>query len=197
MSEEKSSEVKSEIKLFGKWDFSSVQVRDLGLKSYICLKPVYLPHSCGRHEHRQFGKAKVNIIERLINKMMRPGKNCGKKALAMSIVENALEIINLKTGENPIQVLVRAIENSAPKEEITRITYGGIIYPQSVDPSPQRRLDLALRFLTEGARLAAFGKNKPIDECLADEIIMAANNDPKSYAIQKKEELERIAASAR
>ncbi len=195
MSEEKSSEVK--IKLFGKWDFSSIQVRDLGLKGYICLKPVYLPHSCGRHEHRQFGKAKVNIIERLINKMMRPGKNCGKKALAMSIVENALEIINLKTGENPIQVLVRAIENSAPKEEITRITYGGIIYPQSVDPSPQRRLDLALRFLTEGARLAAFGKSKPIDECLADEIIMAANNDPKSYAIQKKEELERIAASAR
>lgn len=187
----------AEIKLFGKWDTSNVQVRDLGLKAYICLTPRYLPHSGGRHEHRPFGKAKVCIVERLINKMMRPGKNGGKKALATSIVENALEIIHLKTGENPVQVLVRALENAAPKEEITRITYGGIVYPQSVDPSPQRRLDLALRFITEGARMAAFGSGKPIDECLADEIIMAANNDPKSYSIQKREEIERIAMSAR
>jgi len=187
----------AEIKVFGKWSVSEVEVKDPGLRGYICLTPVFLPHSGGRHEHRRFGKAKVFIVERLINRMMRPGKNAGKKILATNIVKNAFEIIHLKTGENPIQVLVRAIENAAPREEITRISYGGIVYPQSVDAAPQRRVDLALRFITDGARLASFGNIKPIDECLADEIIAAANYDPRSYAIQRKEEIERIAMSAR
>jgi small subunit ribosomal protein S7 len=187
----------SEIKLFGKWDTSNVQIRDLGLRAYISLNPVLVPHSCGRHEHKRFGKAKINIVERLANRIMRPGKNGGKKALALSIVDNALELVYLKTGENPVQVLVRAIENSAPREEVTRISYGGVTYPQSVDSSPQRRVDLALRFITDAARNSAFGSNKPIEECLADEIVMAASNDPKSYAVQKREEIERIAISAR
>ncbi|MGC8935885.1 MAG: 30S ribosomal protein S7 [Candidatus Methanomethylicaceae archaeon] len=187
----------SEIKLFGKWDTSNVQIRDLGLKAYISLTPMLIPHSCGRHEHKRFGKARVNIVERLTNRIMRPGKNGGKKALALSIVDNALELVYLKTGENPIQVLVRAIENSAPREEVTRISYGGVTYPQSVDSSPQRRVDLALRFITDAARNSAFGSNKPIEECLADEIVLAASNDPKSYAVQKREEIERIAISAR
>ncbi|MGQ9759074.1 MAG: 30S ribosomal protein S7 [Candidatus Methanomethylicaceae archaeon] len=187
----------SEIKLFGKWSLSDLQVRDLGLKAYISLNPTLVPHSCGRHEHKRFGKAKVNIVERLANKVMRPGKNGGKKTLALNIVESALELVHLKTGENPVQVLVRAIENSAPREEVTRISYGGVTYPQSVDSSPQRRVDLALRFITDVARNAAFGSNKPIEECLADEIVLATNSDAKSYAVQKREEIERIAISAR
>lgn len=187
----------SEVKLFGKWELSNIQVRDLGLKAYISLNPMLIPHSCGRHEHKRFGKAKVNIVERLINRVMRPGKNGGKKTLALDIVENALELVHLKTGENPVQVLVKAIENSAPREEVTRISYGGVTYPQSVDSSPQRRVDLAIRFITDAARSAAFGSNKPIEECIADEIVLAANNDPKSYAVQKREEIERIAISAR
>lgn len=187
----------SEVKLFGKWELSNIQVRDLGLKAYISLNPMLIPHSCGRHEHKRFGKAKVNIVERLVNRVMRPGKNGGKKTLALDIVENALELVHLKTGENPVQVLVKAIENSAPREEVTRISYGGVTYPQSVDSSPQRRVDLAIRFITDAARSAAFGSNKPIEECIADEIVLAANNDPKSYAVQKREEIERIAISAR
>lgn len=186
-----------EIKLFGKWTFHDVEVKDLGLKRYICLKPVFLPHTEGRHEHKRFGKAGVPIVERLINKLMRPGKNAGKKALAINIVKNAFEIIHLKTGRNPIQVLVEAIERASPREETTRIAYGGIVYHQSVDVSPQRRVDLALRWLTEGARLASFGNPKTIDECLADEIIAAAQGDPKSYAIAKKDEIERIAMASR
>ena len=117
--------------------------------------------------------------------------------LATAIVKSAFEIIHLKTSENPLQILVRAIENAAPREEITRICYGGIVYPQSVDAAPQRRVDLALRFITEGARIASFSNRKPIEECLADELITAAQGDPKSYAIQRKEEVERIAMSAR
>ncbi|MCD6084061.1 MAG: 30S ribosomal protein S7 [Desulfurococcales archaeon] len=186
-----------EIKLFGKWSYEGVMVGDPSLKKYISLRPVYLPHTGGRHEHRRFGKAEVPIVERLMNKLMRPGRNAGKKHLAYNIVKRAFEIVYLKTGENPLQVLVRAIENSAPREETTRIMYGGIIYHVAVDVSPLRRVDLALRHITEGARLAAFKSSKNIAECLADEIIFAARNDPKSYAVGRKEEIERIALSSR
>lgn len=187
----------SDIKLFGKWGFVGVEVRDPGLKKYTCLKPVYLPHTGGRHEHRRFGKAGVPIVERLINNLMRRGRNTGKKALAYSIVKNAFEIISLRTGQNPIQVLVRAIENSAPREETTRIMYGGIVYHVAVDISPTRRIDLALRHIVEGARLCAFKSVRSIEECLADEIVAAASNDPKSHAIARKDEIERIALSSR
>ncbi|HDD63694.1 MAG: 30S ribosomal protein S7 [Thermoprotei archaeon] len=186
-----------EVKLFNKWSFRDIKIRDPGLRRYISLKPVYIPHSEGRHEHVRFGKSKVNIVERLVNQLMRPGKNAGKKHLAINIVKHAFEIIHVRTGENPIQVLIRAIENAAPREETTRIVYGGILYHVSVDISPQRRVDLALRFIAEGARKASFNNPKPIEEALADEIINTANGDPNSYAIRKKEEIERIALAAR
>ncbi len=185
------------IKLFGKWSFEDVVVRDPGLRRYICLKPVFIPHTEGRYQKRRFGKAKIPIVERLMNQLMRPGRNTGKKHKAYNIVKRAFDIIYLKTGQNPLQVLVDAIVNAAPREEITRIIYGGIAYPVSVDVSPQRRVDLAIRWLAEGARNCAFNNPKPIEECLADELIAAAQNDPKSYAIRKREEVERIAASAR
>ncbi|RLF24221.1 MAG: 30S ribosomal protein S7 [Thermoprotei archaeon] len=186
-----------EIKLFGKWSYEDIEIRDPGLRRYICLKPVYLPHTGGRHAKKRFGKAEVPIVERLINKLMRPGKNTGKKHLAYNIVKRAFDIIYLRTGENPLQVLVRAIENAAPREETTRIAYGGIVYHVAVDVSPQRRVDLALRFITEGARQAAFSNPKSIEECLAEEIILAAKNDPRSYAIRQKDEIERIALASR
>ncbi|MEM2820049.1 MAG: 30S ribosomal protein S7, partial [Candidatus Bathyarchaeia archaeon] len=171
--------------LFGKWSFKGIEVQDPGLKRYISLKPVIIPHSMGRHEHHRFAKAEVNIVERLVNQLMRPGRNAGKKARAIKFVKNAFEIIHLQTGRNPIEVLVRAIENAAPCEDTTRIMYGGIVYHQAVDISPQRRVDLALRWIAEGARLAAFSNPKTFEECLAEEIILAANKDLKSYAIQR------------
>lgn len=185
------------IRLFEKWIFDGVEVQDLGLKQYIQLRPIYVPHSGGRHEHKRFEKSKANIVERLTNNMMRHGRNCGKKAKAISIVEMAFEIINLKTGSNPIQILVDAIENSAPCEDTTRIGYGGIVYHRAVDISPQRRVDLALRFLTEGARRAAFSNRKTIEECLADELIAAAEGDTRSHAVSRRDEVERVALASR
>ncbi len=185
------------ILVFGKWSVEDVEVRDPGLKRYINLKPMIVPYTEGRWQKRPFGKANIPIIERLMNQLMRPGRNSGKKHLAYNIVKRAFELIHLKTGENPIQVLVRAIENAAPREETTRIIYGGIIYHVAVDCSPQRRVDLAIRWIVEGARQAAFNNPKPIEEALAEEIINAANNDTKSYAIRKKEEVEHIAATSR
>lgn len=187
---------KLDIKVFGKWD-TNVEIRDPSLKKYISLMPVYLPHTGGRHEHRRFGKAKVPIVERLINQIMRPGRNKGKKMLAYNIVKMAFEIISARTSQNPIQILVRAIENAAPREEVTRIMYGGIVYYVAVDVAPQRRVDIALRNIILGAKEASFNNPKPIEEVLADEIIAAANNDSRSFAIRKKEETERIALSSR
>ncbi len=186
-----------EIKLFGKWSFDGLQLEDPGLQQYISLKPVYVPHSMGRHEHGKFHKAKVSIVERLINNLMRPGSSAGKKTRAINLVKNAFEIIHIRTGKNPLQVLVSAVVNTAPGEDTTRISYGGIAYHMAVDISPQRRVDLALRFLSEGARKLSFGNPKALDEYLAEELILAAKNDVKSYAVQKRNEMERIARSSR
>ena len=164
-----------------------------------------VPHSGGRHEHQKFAKARVNVVERLVNQMMHFGKKHakntgrmgGKKQKALNIVRTAFEIIQLKTGQNPIQVLVKALENSAPNEDTTRMSYGGVVYHISVDISPTRRMDVAMRFISEGVRESAFGSMKTVEEVLADELILAANGDSNSYAVKKKNEQERIAMASR
>ena len=186
-----------EIKLFQKWTFQDVKVQDIGLQRYLNLTPMTTPHSMGRHEHQRFRKASVNIVERLINGLMRPGKNSGKKAKASNIVKQAFDIINLRTGKNPIEVLVKAVENAAPCEDTTRVSYGGVVYHLSVDIAPQRRIDLAIRHITEGARAATLNNPKPIQETLADELILASNKDIKSAGVAKRNEIERVAQSSR
>jgi small subunit ribosomal protein S7 len=188
---------KEELLVFGKWDPEEVVVNDPALKNYICLEPRYVIHTHGRHANIPFAKQRVFIVERLINKVMRKGRNTGKKILAYNIVKEAFEIIHRKTKKNPLQVLVDAIINAGPREEVVRLKYGGIAVPKSVDTSSLRRIDVALRNIAEGARLAAFKSKKSIAECLADELIAAANNETRSYAVSKKEEIERVAKSAR
>jgi|TARA_B100000315_G_scaffold42044_1_gene36969 small subunit ribosomal protein S7 len=195
----------SEILLFRKWDSQNVEIIDHGLKNTISLIPMVIPNSMGRHEHQKFQKATVNIVERLVNNIMhfgrRGAKNTGrmggKKSRGLNIVETAFNIIQLRTNENPIQILVRAIENTAPNEDTTRIAYGGVVYHVSVDIAPIRRVDLSLRFISEGVREAAFSAPRSIEETLADEIILASNNDNNSYAVKKKNEQERIAIASR
>lgn len=187
----------SDIKLFNKWSLDDVEVTDIGLKKYISLRPIIIPHSHGRTASQRFKKAELNIVERFINKLMRKGRNTGKKIMVMNAVEAAFEMIYAKTGKNPVQVLVDAIQNVAPREETTRVTFGGIAQHQSVDIAPLRRVDLALRYLAQGINSTAFNNVKSFPEIIADELIAAANNDTKSIAIRKKQELERIALSAR
>ena len=186
-----------EIKVFEKWGTEDVEVADPGLEKYLSSKPILYPHSGGRHEHKRFRKSQLNIVERLVDNMMRPGRVGGKKAKAVGIVRNAMEIINLKTGKNPIEVLVKAVENTAPAEDVTRVAYGGIVYPISVDIAPQRRIDIALRFMTDGARKASYSNPKTIDECLAEELAYAAQRDNRSFAVRKRDEMERVALASR
>jgi small subunit ribosomal protein S7 len=191
------STAKQDIQLFQKWTFNDITVKDPGLKRYINLTPMTLPHSMGRHEHQRFRKARVNIVERFINGFMRPGKNSGKKARATNFVKQAFEIIYLRTGKNPVEILAQAVENSAPAEDTTRVSYGGVVYHLSVDIAPQRRIDLAIRHLTEAPRKASANNPRAIEECIADELIFAAAKDIKSYAVSKRNEIERIAQSSR
>jgi small subunit ribosomal protein S7 len=197
LTQKQKEQEEKETRLFGKWSFRNIKIGDLGLKRYISLKPVTVPHSMGRHEHQRFRKARVNIVERLLNNLMRPGKNAGKKAKALNIIKNTFEIVHLRTGRNPIEVLVKAVENSAPCEDTTRLSYGGIVYHLSVDVSPQRRVDLALRFICDGARRASLHTPRSISECLAEEVILSANHDMRSHAVSKRHEQERIAKASR
>jgi small subunit ribosomal protein S7 len=197
LSQKQEEKGEREVKLFGKWSFKGIEVKDIGLQRYVSLKPVVIPHSMGRHEHKRFRKASINIVERLANNLMRPGKNAGKKAKVMNMVNHAFEIVNLRTGKNPIEVLVKAVENSSPCEDTTRISMGGIVYHLSVDVAPQRRVDLAIRHLADGARQAAVNNPRSIEECLAEELILAGNNDMKSFAVAKRHEIERVAQASR
>lgn len=198
--------------LFGKYSFDGIEVNDMSLKPYISLKPIYIPHSAGRHVKKQLGKSKVNIVERLINKLMRSGTGDkisgkviraggglqGKKQKVIKIVERAFEIVHTKTKENPVQVLVRAIENSAPREDVTRVQMGGVSYQVAVDISATRRLDLALRNIALASIMGSFNKKKALYTALANEIIYTAQGDPQnSYAVKKRDEIERMARAAR
>lgn len=183
--------------VFGKYDTTEVVVQDGGLAKYIDLTPTNVPHSGGKHANRWFGKSKLSIVERLINNIMRTEKYTGKKMKAYKVVSEAFDIVAARTKKNPIQVLVECLENAAPREEVTRLQFGGISVPKAVDVAPQRRLDIALRNLSAGVVSASQKNKKPIQECLADELMLAAKGDMTSYSVAKKEEMERVAQSAR
>ncbi|KAJ3468668.1 hypothetical protein MRS44_002733 [Fusarium solani] len=185
------------VKLFNKWDYD-VEVRDISLTDYISLRnPVYVTHTAGRYATKRFRKANCPIIERLTNSLMMHGRNNGKKLMAVRIVAHAFEIIHLMTDQNPIQVAVDAIVNCGPREDSTRIGSAGTVRRQAVDVSPLRRVNQAIALLTTGAREASFRNVKSIAECLAEELINAAKGSSNSYAIKKKDELERVAKSNR
>jgi len=192
----------AEIKLFTKWTFDDVQISDISLHDYISVKQKfkyfqYLPHSAGRFNKKRFRKAQCPIVERVVNSMMMHGRNNGKKLMAIRIVQHAFEIIHLLTDKNPLQILVDAIINSGPREDSTRIGSAGVVRRQAVDVSPLRRVNQAIYLLTTGARESAFRNIKTISECLSDELINAAKGSSNSYAIKKKDELERVAKSNR
>ncbi len=199
------------LKYFDKWSVEDVEIKDRGLRRYIRLEPKLAPHSAGRQNDKRFNKEDVPIVERLMNKLMRSGpgkdkaggktirgsKNCGDKEKAFKIVRKAFEIIEEETEENPVQIFVDAIQNSAPREETTKISYGGITYHEAVDSAPLRRLDIALRNLADGAYSSTFKNDDSIEKCLAEELILAARNERDSYGVEKKAGVERIAKGAR
>ena len=198
------------ILLFGKYDYN-VAVDDLSLKNYINLKPLAYPSTFRRFSKNDFSKANINIVERLVNSFMRggtgkkiggkvirtEGRLQGKKLKVVHIVEKAFAAIQRQTGQNPLQVYIMALENSAPIEHTTRIRYGGVIANIAVDISASKRLDMALRNIVHATVIGSFGNRRNMTDTLTNELILAAKNDVNSYAVKRKNEIERMARSAR
>tara|TARA_Y100000310_G_C20502464_1_gene724692 strand:- start:396 stop:995 length:600 start_codon:yes stop_codon:yes gene_type:complete len=198
----------SEIKFFNRWSAEGITVEDPGLINYISLAPRILPKTGARYAGNRFHKSNTFIVERLASKIMSAGHkgkkhfmssghNTGKKNRALKIVENAFLKIEQKLKKNPLLVLVKGVENAAPREEIIAIEYGGARYPKAVEVAPQRRIDLALRYMTQGAYSRAFNKKAKIEDTLAEELIQASLSSAKSNAIAKKRDFERQAASSK
>lgn len=194
-------------KIFDLYDLAEVEIKDPGLKNVINIEPKLILKSYGRHVQK-FGQTKVNIVERLMNRLataghrgkkhkLEKGNATGKYSKNMKIILEALKLVQQKTNKNPVQVLVNAIENASPRDEITVIEYGGARYPQAVDVAPIRRVNLAIRWLTQGASDKAFNKKKTIAQALCDEIVLASEENGESFSFRKKKEAESQADSAR
>ncbi|MCI4351198.1 MAG: 30S ribosomal protein S7 [Thermoplasmata archaeon] len=183
--------------LFGKYSFEGIEVHDPGLQPYLYLHPIYAPHSEGKLSGRPFMKTHMHLVERLANHLMKGGKFTGKKSKALATVRSAFDELYEKEKKNPLQLLVDAVENAAPREEVTRLQFGGISVPRAVDASPARRVGVAIRNLAQGAITASRKSTTAIHSCLAREIGLAAKGDLTSYAVGRKEEVERVAQSAR
>lgn len=210
MTEKEKVEVR-ESKVFGKWSSKGIEVKDFSLSNYLNLDSKNVPHSFGKLAVKRFGKANISIVERLINKIMRSGQgkrklsgkyirgrgSTGKKFQAMKIVEKAFELVERETKENPIQVFVKAIENSAPREDTTRISRGGISYTVAVDISPIKRIDEAIKNLALASFQQSFNTKITAEEALAKEIVLASKENSQSFAVKRRDEVERIAKSSR
>ena len=181
--------------LFGEWSVDDIEYNDPSTERYVTVTPI--AHTMGRHAAKQFQKSEISIVERLINRLMQTDENTGDKQKTMRITREAFEVVHERTGENPVQVLVRAVENSAPREETVRLKYGGISVPKAVDIAPQRRVDLALMFIAQGVYNDSFKSPVDAEDALARQLMGAANNDVGTYAVDQKEEKERVAAAAR
>jgi small subunit ribosomal protein S7 len=198
----------ADIKVFNRWSTDGIEVKDVGLKEYISTSPVIVPKTGARHAKDRFHKSKVSIVERFINKLMVPGHKSGKHFktsnyctgkgnTAYQLTYDAFRIIEAKTKENPIKVLVKAVENSSPREEIVSIEYGGAKYPKATECAPQRRIDIALRNITQGAYQASFDKKVASADAIASELIEASRSSSNSNAIAKKRDLERQCDASR
>lgn len=196
-----------QMKLFDMFDVSTVEIKDPALRPFINIEPKLLLKFQGRHISK-FGKVKVSILERIANRIGTCGHlgkkhriltswSTGKYNRNMKTVIETMQLVAKRTGKNPMQVLIDAIENGSPRDEITVIEHGGARYPQAVDCSPMRRVDLAIRWMVQGSYQKSFGKKKKMSETLADEIIKASEGNMESYAMSKKNEAEKQADSAR
>ena len=196
------------IKAFNKWSSEGIKVDDPGLMNYITIQPRIVPKTGARYAKNRFHKSKIFIVERLINKLMVPGHKSkkhfktsghitGKAQTAYNIVEKSFDAIEKQLKENPIKVFVKALENASQREEIVTIEYGGARYPKALECAPQRRVDLALRHMAQGAYQKSFNSKKSIIDCLSEEIVNAYRMSNASNAIARKLEVERQADASR
>jgi small subunit ribosomal protein S7 len=124
-------------------------------------------------------------LSRFINYIMLDGK----KETARRIVYGALDIIKEKSGDKePIEVFESAIKNASPVTEVRSRRVGGANYQVPVEVRPERQQALAMRWIVNAARSKKGGN---MDQFLATELLLAANNDGE--AVKKKENVHKMA----
>ena len=190
--------------LFGKWTYDGVQCSEQSLSDYLNVKSVksqvYVPYTAGKYQKKRFQKVSCPVTERFVNQLMvGMNRQNGKKQIAVRIFRQTLEIVHLLTGQNPLEVLFEAIVQGGAREDSTRIGSGGTVRRQAVDVSPLRRVNQAIYLICKGSREACFRSHKSMAEVLADEIIAASKGvgQSNSFAVKKKDEIERVAKGNR
>ena len=152
--EQKTQGFETEPKLFSRWSYKDVTISDPCFIDYVAIhnsrSMVFTPHTAGRYQAKSFRKAACPIVERLVGSMQFAGRNTGKKAKAIRIIRHTFEIIHLLTGENPLEVFIRAVMNSGPREDSTKIGSGSG-RKQAVDVSPLRRVNMGIYLITQGS----------------------------------------------
>ncbi|EPD88542.1 30S ribosomal protein S7 [Paenibacillus chitinolyticus] len=124
------------------------------------------------------------LVTRLINRIMIDGK----RGVAQSILYNAFELVQERTGKEPMEVFEQAIKNIMPVLEVKSRRVGGANYQVPIEVKPERRTTLGLRWLVNYSRLRG---EKTMEERLAFEIIDASNNTGSS--VKKREDVHKMA----
>ncbi|QED28771.1 30S ribosomal protein S7 [Microvenator marinus] len=124
------------------------------------------------------------LVTQFVNVMMRDGK----KSTAETIMYDTLDILEERTGEDPIKVFKKAVDNCKPAVEVRSRRVGGSTYQVPVEVRQDRRTALSLRWLIQFARARS---EKTMVERLAGELLDATNN--RGNAIRKKDEVHRMA----
>jgi|SRR5579885_565781 small subunit ribosomal protein S7 len=133
----------------------------------------------------KFGNVKIT---RFMNSIMRQGK----KSVAESIVYGALDKIEAKIKQNPLQAFEQALDNVAPSIEVRSRRVGGATYQVPVEVRPERRQTLAIRWIIEAARER---NEKTMIDKLSSELLDASNN--RGNAVKKREDTHRMAEANR
>jgi small subunit ribosomal protein S7 len=125
------------------------------------------------------------LVSKFINTLMTRGK----KSLAERTLYHSLDIVKEKTGDDPLKVFKKAIDNAKPSLEVKSRRVGGSNYQVPVEVNPNRRLSLSMRWLVGYSRSRADGKT--IEERLANELLDASNL--RGGAVKKREDTHRMA----
>jgi small subunit ribosomal protein S7 len=125
------------------------------------------------------------LVTRFINTVMRDGK----RSTAESILYGSFDIIKDKTGDDPLKIFKKALENVKPSLEVKSRRVGGSNYQVPVEVNPNRRLSLSIRWLVGYARER--GDGKTMEERLANELLDASNL--RGGAVKKREDVHRMA----
>jgi len=125
----------------------------------------------------------------LVTKFVRMIMQHGKRSTAEGIVYGSLDIIKDRTGEDPLRIFKKAVDNTKPSLEVKSRRVGGSNYQVPIEVNQNRRLSLGIRWLTSSAR--ARGDGKTMREKLANELIDASNL--RGSSVKKREDTHRMA----